>query len=510
MTGMTCRQSPVVMASRAAAVVASALWSLLVHANALAATPYVDPAPPRVQDLPAVDTPAATPNAQATVHAAARPLPAGAQVADSASFLGPNHNGVIPETRLIDQWPAGGPRAVWEMTKGSGYAAPAVVGERLILFHRAGDEDVVECLRAATGERFWSFRYPTRYRDRYGYSDGPRATPVVGHDSVYTLGSQGKLHCLELTTGRVRWARDLRTEFKLRAGFFGLGSTPLIEGDKLIVNVGAVPDGPCVAAFDCRTGRMVWGTGKDWGMSYASPVPATVHGKRRVMVFAGGETNIGEPVTGGLLSIDPADGAVDFAFPWRGDRRESVNASNPLVLGNRVFISECYGAGGAMIEITPDFKPKLIWENKGFGTHFMVALHQPTGEGGGYLYGVDGHGPNDAFLACVDAATGKEQWKMQPEWKEPVGQRLLIAGTYRAHLLQADGKTWMLGEFGHLLRVELTPKGFEEKQRATLFSATETWTPPVLSRGLLYVCQNNPDRKSGKDARILCYDFRAE
>ena len=452
-----------------------------------------------------MEAPPAKANAQATFHAAPKPLPAGAVVADSVGFLGPNHNMIIPETKLLDAWPQGGPRAVWEMNKGSGYAAPAVVGERLILFHRVGDHDTVDCLRAATGERYWQFDYPTTYRDRYGYSDGPRATPVVGHDSVYVFGNEGKLHCLELTTGRLRWARDLRKEFKLRAGFFGLGSTPLIEGDKLIVNVGAVPDGPCVIALDCKTGKVLWGSGKDWAMSYASPVPATIHGKRRVLVFAGGETNIGEPVTGGLLCIDPVDGKLDFAFPWRGDRRESVNASNPLVFGNRVFISECYGAGGAMIEISPDFKPTLLWENKGFGTHFMVALHQD-----GFLYGVDGHGPNDAFLACVDAATGKEQWKMQPEWKEPVGERLLIAGTYRAHLLQSDGKTWMLGEFGHLLRVELTPKEFKEKQRAWLFAASETWTPPVLSHGLLYICQNNPDGRSKKEPRVICYDLRGE
>jgi outer membrane protein assembly factor BamB len=445
-----------------------------------------------------------------TFHAAAKPLPAGAVVAESASFLGPNHNLVVPETKLLDVWPDAGPRAVWEMTKGSGYAAPAVLGDRLVLFHRVEGNDVVDCLHPATGQRYWRFTYPSTYRDRYGYSDGPRATPVIGHDSVYTLGCEGKLHCLELTTGRVRWARDIKTEFKLRPGFFGLGSTPLIEADKLIVNVGAVPDGPCVVAFDCKTGKAVWGAGKDWGMSYASPVPAVIHGKRRVMVFAGGETNIGEPVTGGLLSIDPDNGKVDFAFPWRGDRRESVNASNPLVIGNRVFISECYGAGGAMVEILPDFKPKLIWENKAFGTHFMVALHKDGDAPGGYLYGIDGHGPADAFLACVDAATGKEQWKMQPEWKEQVGQRLLIAGTYRAHLLQADGKTWMLGEFGHLLRVELTPKEFRDKQRATLFTATETWTPPVLSRGLMYICQNNPDRRNETKPRVICYDFREE
>jgi len=483
--------------------VASAIAVCLAGAS-LDGSGAVDPAPPKPASLPPLDPFPAQANPKVTFHAAPRPLPAGARSVDSVSFLGPQYNLVIPETKLLDTWPDGGPPLVWEMTKGSGYAAPAIVGDRLLLFHRVDDQDTLDCLRAGTGERYWQFAYKTRYRDRYGYSDGPRATPVVAGDSVFIFGNEGKLHCLELATGRLRWARDLKAEFKLRPGFFGLGSTPLVEGRTLIVNVGAVPDGPCVAAFDCETGKMLWGAGKDWGMSYASPVPATIHGKRRVLVFAGGETDIGEDVVGGLLCIDPVDGKVDFAFPWRGDRRESVNASNPLVIDNsRVFISECYGAGGALLEITPDFKPKLLWENKQFGTHFMVALHKD-----GCLYGVDGHGPNDAFLVCVDAATGKERWRTQPEWKDPVGQRQLIMGTYRAHLLQADGKTWMLGEYGHLLRVDLTPDGFAEKQRAWLFAATETWTPPVLSRGLLYVCQNNADARNKKEPRVICYDFR--
>jgi hypothetical protein len=239
-------------------------------------------------------------------------------------------------------------------------------------------------------------------------------------------------------------------------------------------------------------------------MSYASPIPATIHGKRRVLVFAGGETEFREEVTGGLLCIDSANGKVDFTFPWRGNRRESVNASSPLIFdGNKVLISECYGSGGAVLEITPDFQAKQLWTNESFGTHFMTAHYID-----GYLYGVDGHGPNDAFLVCVDAKTGKEQWRTQPEWKEPVGDRRLTMGTYRAHLMEADGRIWMLGEFGHLLQIELSPKGFVEKQRAMLFLAPETWTPPVLSKGLLYINQNTPDRVHSKEPRVICYDFR--
>lgn len=481
------------------------LWLVLSPTGVRAADPvFADPHPPTVAELPPLPAPAAAKNSDTTFHAAPKPLPAGAQTTDWPCFLGPNHNLVVPETKLLKELPATGPRAVWEMKKGSGYASPAVVGDRLLLFHRVANRETLDCLKADTGERYWRHDYPVTYVDRYGYCDGPRASPIVAGDSVFILGVEGKLSCLELSTGRGRWSRNLREEFKLRPGFFGAGSTPLVEGDSLIVNIGALPDGPCVAAFDLKTGKMRWGAGKAWAMSYASPVPATIHGKRRVLVFAGGETDFREEVTGGLLCIDPANGKVDFTFPWRGNRRESVNASTPLVFdGNKVLISECYGAGGTVLEITPDFQAKQLWSNESFGTHFMTAHYKD-----GYLYGVDGHGPGDAFLVCVDAKTGKEQWRKQPEWKEQVGERRLTMGTYRAHLMEADNRIWMLGEFGHLLVVELSPKGCEEKQRATLFLAGETWSPPVLSRGLLYINQNTPDPKNGTEPRMICYDLR--
>lgn len=466
---------------------------------------FTDPAPPQVRALPPAPAPIPQPHADLTFHAAPRPLPAGAVTSDWAHFLGPTFDCRSPETKLAADFPGNGPPLVWEVKKGSGYAAPVIAGERLVLFHRVGDEERVDCLHPATGQRHWSFAYPSAYRDRYGYSDGPRASPTIAGDSVFAFGAEGKLHCLELSTGRVRWRRDIREEFKLTQNFFGVGSTPLVEGDKLIINVGA-KGGPCVAAFDVATGKLLWGAGGEWGPSYAAPVPATLHGRRRVLVFAGGESN---PPTGGLLCVDPATGKVDFTFPWRGDRRESVNASAPLVLDNdKVFISECYGAGGALLQVNPDGTAKEVWTNESFGTHFMTAVRKD-----GHLYGVDGHGPHDAFLVCVELATGKEVWRMQPEWEQTVegraGPRRLRMGTYRAWLMPVGGRFLCLGEFGHLLWADLMPGGFKPLDRAELFLAGETWTPPVLSRGLLYVCQNTATSDAARtQPRLLCYDLR--
>ena len=299
------------------------------------------------------------------------------------------------------------------------------------------------------------------------------------------------------------WQRDLLKEFGLKQNFFGVGATPLAEGSNLIVNVGA-PGGPCVAAFDLRTGRMAWGAGREWGPSYATPVPATVDGRRRVFVFAGGES---DPAAGGLLWLDPADGKVGGSFPWRGRRYESVNASAPVVFGGRVFVSECYGAGGALVVAPPEGPAQVVWTNREFGTHFMTALHRD-----GFLYGVDGHGPGDAYLACVELKSGRTMWHVQPTWAETVqtaaGPREIKCGTYRCSLLAADGRCLCLGEQGHLLWLDLSPTGYVEHARTRLFLASDTWTPPIVSRGLLYVCQNKRDPLSGAPPRLLCYDLR--
>ena len=246
------------------------------------------------------------------------------------------------------------------------------------------------------------FKYGTVFEDRYGYNNGPRSSPVIDGARVYTMGAEGKLHCLDLASGKVIWKQDLRTDYKVPQDFFGTAGTPLVEGRLLIINVGA-PGGPTVVGLDTATGKEVWRAGTAWGPSYASPVPAVVHGQRRVFVFAGGESN---PPTGGLMSIDPANGKVDFSFPWRSRSFESVNAACPVVFDNKVFVSASYRTGGALVQVNPDFTHKVLWTTQEFGLHFNTPIHRD-----GYLYGFDGRNEPDASLACVDVATGKVVWR---------------------------------------------------------------------------------------------------
>lgn len=437
-----------------------------------------------------------------------RPLAAGATTHDWRSFLGPTHDSRSTEKPLLMMWPTDGPARVWEVEKGQSYAAPAIARGRVILFHRLGDREVIECLDAETGRRFWKHEYPTAYRDRFGFGTGPRASPVVflskWHQYAITLGAEGQLTALDLFRGTQVWQRDLPKELKAPPGFFGFGSTPLIEGDTLITQVGA-PNGGCVFGFDVHNGRIRWKSGA-WGASYTSPIPATIHGERRVFVLAGGEDR---PPTGGLYCIHAGNGFIDFEHPFRAKVYESVSAASPVVVGNRVFLTISYNVGGVMLEIDSDFKPRVAWTTRELGSHFMTPIVAND-----CVYGVDGEGESNAALVCLDAADGKLRWRDSLEFEETVTRNgaptKLVSSPGRASLLQlADGTTLCLGEGGHLLRLKLSPKGCEVVQRTRLFAAGETWTAPVISHGLLYLTQNRPDAAGGK-TRVICYDMRSE
>jgi outer membrane protein assembly factor BamB len=435
-------------------------------------------------------------------HAPPKPLPAGAVTHDWRDFLGPTHNGLSTETKLLATLGPGAPKLIWERTKGEGYASPCTVAGKTIVFHRLGEQEVVECVAAETGKRVWKIAYPAPYSDRYGFSAGPRCQPISDGKNVYTYGVSGKLTCVALATGQVVWKRDIAAEYKVPQNYFGVGATPLLEGNLLIVVVGK-DTGPSVVALDKLTGKQVWSAGKGWTAGYASPVPATVHGKRRLFAFLGGDS---QPTQGGLLMIEAATGKVEATFPWRSRRYESVNASAPVVIGNQVFISECYGMGGTLLEIKPDGTLTQLWTNKRFGTHFMTAIHK-----NGYLYGIDGHGPQNAPLVCVELKTGRELWREEPEWaatvKTPEGAKTLRLAPALASLILVGGRGLMLGEYGQLAWLDLSPAGYKELSRTTLFIARESWGMPALSRGLLTVCQNETG-VDNSSRRLLCYDLR--
>lgn len=481
------------------------LPALLQGGGATGSAPaeYPDPAPPVVHALEPLAAPAAEAYPGLRFHRAPRALSPDAAVQDWPSFLGPERDGRSRETGLARTWPEAGPPLVWEMTRGDGFASPVVAEGRLVFTHRTGDVAHVDCLDAETGKRFWRFSYPSGYRGRYIANNGPRSTPAIAQGRVYVHGVEGMLHCLELSTGRVVWKRDLQAELGVGDDFFGTVSSPLVVGELLIQNVGA-PGGPSVAAFDRSTGRIAWGTGTEWGPSCASPVLAEAHGVARLLVMAGGESR---PPTGGLMVLDPLTGALDFTYAFRSRTYESANGASPIVDAGRVFLTASYGVGSAALALQPGGGYRELWRHERLGVQFSNPVFHE-----GRVYVIDGVSGRAGAIVCIDPATGAELARTDLAWDETVVdggvEKRLSSSIGEGSLLWADGAFLCLGDSGHLLRLELSPGGARVLARAALFHAGESWTPLVLSHGLLYVCQNTRERFGDAPPRLLCYDLR--
>jgi outer membrane protein assembly factor BamB len=395
--------------------------------------------------------------------------------ADWPRLLGPAADGCSTETGLLAPWPKAGLLQLWACPLGVGYAPPSVAAGNLYHFDRSGDMVRLTRRDAATGTETWKVEFPTAYEDQYGYEPGPRAGPVIDGDRVYVYGADGLLACVS-TTGKVVWQLDTRAAYRFHQNFFGVGSVPWVEGNLLLVAVGGSPPGPrptdlrqarpngsCVVAFDKLTGQERWRVGDDLA-SYASPTVATIAGKRTGLYFA----------RGGLLGFDPATGAERFRFPWRARTLESVNAANPVVVGDRVMLTECYGPGAVLLDLSGP--PRAIWsdalreaEDKAMLAHWATPVHH-----NGFVYGSSGRHANEADLRCIDLATGAVKW---------VERR-----TTRCTLLKADGHLISLGEGGELRLIRLNPERYEEVSRWEMPSlGYPCWAPPVLSDGRLYV-----------------------
>jgi outer membrane protein assembly factor BamB len=426
---------------------------------------------------------------------------------DWPAFLGPTGDSKSRETGILTDWPPDGPKRIWQKRLANGYGMPTISRGRLFLFDRQGNQARVTCIKSETGEAIWNFQYSTDYDDLYSYDNGPRCSPVVDGDRLYTFGAEGMLHCLRVRDGVLVWKVDCSARFGVIQNFFGVGSTPIVEGDLLIVQIGGSPDaskrvapgqldlvkanGTGVVAFDKRTGEVKYQLGDELA-SYAGPVLATIRGRRWCFVFA----------RGGLLAFEPASGQLDFHYPWRAAMLESVNASNPVVVGDEVFISETYGPGSSLLRVRPG-KYDVVWQDekrsreKKMQTHWNTCIHHE-----GRLYGSSGRHTENAELRCIEWDTGNVKWS--------------VPDLGRSSLLYVDGHFVCLTEHGALLLIKVNPEKFELVRQTILPLKVQqagptrlddgpprllnypAWAAPILSHGLLYV--------RGRD-RLACLEL---
>ncbi|WP_437188394.1 PQQ-binding-like beta-propeller repeat protein [Planctomicrobium sp. SH668] len=439
-------------------------------------------------------------------------------------LLGPYGTGHSDETGLLDEWPKEGPPVVWKKEIGTGYSAPSVTNGRLVFHHRIGGNEIVECVEAATGEPIWSQQTRSRFQDPYGYNNGPRCSPVLTPTRCFTLGAEGKLLCLNLEDGAIIWERNLRDDFTIPEGFFGIGATPVLEKDKLIVAVGGQPNSGIVA-FAAETGEILWESvgentwdgaetgwpspktytweGDEMVVSYSSPMAVTIHGRRHLLCF----------MRQGLVSVDPETGEELFHFWFRARVHESVNAAQPVVVEDTILLGAAYRAGSVLLGVNPDgTSVKTIWrEPQILSTHWSTTLFAK-----GCYFGFSGRHENEGVLQCVDAATGKVKWqstgweRVEDLQQDGVGRVVdgktggVIPWPFygRGSAIIAEDKLIVLGERGTLALLKVDTDRWVEVSR---FAAPEmkypSWTAPVLSGGRLFLrCED----------ALVCLDIAAK
>jgi outer membrane protein assembly factor BamB len=395
---------------------------------------------------------------------------------DWPQILGPHRDGSAEDESIAPGWPEGGPPVLWQRETGSGFAGVAVAGGTAVLYHRVGDEQIAEAMNAATGEVLWKSAFETSYVPSYTHDAGPRVVPIIHDGRVYLYGAMGNLRCLDMKTGRSIWSRDTYEDFNSKryfrgepsTGYFGLASAPIIEGDKILVNVGGDESEAGIVAFSLKDGRTVWKATSERA-SYSSPVAVTVDQVRHV-VFV---TRLS------VVSIDPATGAVRFRFEF-GRAGPTVNAANPVMIDRHLFVTASYGIGAAMARIRGG-NAELLWRDE----TLLASQYTTCVQHDGNLFGIDGRqdGP-PADLKCFDPKTRETNW-IEPSF----GYATLVKVADKLLILKSDGE---------LILAVANAKKYEPLARATVSNNT-CRALPALADSRLYV----------RDSETLkCLDLR--
>lgn len=395
-------------------------------------------------------------------------------------FLGPNRDGRSSETGILKDWSNGKLEVAWRRKLGTGYSLGSTYQGKYFQLDAIDNECRLSCLDERSGKEIWVFNYGFQYKDMYGFDNGPRTTPLIDDGLVYIFGVAGMLHCLNVDNGKVVWKVDTKEKFGVVQNFFGVGSSPIVVGEKLVVMVGGSPaadasknlddvgtNGTGIVIFDKKTGEVLNRVVDDLA-SYASVNLYRDDGATRAVAW------MREKVVG----IDLEKGEQLWSFPYRARKYESVNASTPVVQGSQIFLSESYGPGAILLNVAGN-TPKVLWQdknirNRSLATHWNTPVFHD-----GNIYACDGERPANSDIRCVGYETGKVKWKK--------------SGYGRASLTFVDDHLVVLDETGSLLLIRATAEKFDlvteysDSAGKKLSLKRPCWAAPVISNGLLFV-----------------------
>jgi PQQ-like domain len=397
-----------------------------------------------------------------------------AVAADWPQWRGPDRTDVSRETGLLKDWPKEGPKLLWTTQEaGVGFSGPAVVGDRIFCMGADDKKEYVYALDAKTGKKLWSTEVGPLYTN--GYGDGPRATPTVDGDLVYTLGGHGDLICVAAADGKKAWSASLTKDLGGSVPSWGYTESVLVDGDKVVCTPGGSRG--AIAALNKKSGALVWQS-KDFQDSaqYSSLIVTTVNEVRQYV-----------QMTGASVAGVAAD---DGRLLWRFARSGPVAAvPTPVAKDNFVYATSGYNAGCHLIQLTPDgkgFKAEKVYANGNMSNHHggVVLL-------GDHLFGYD----DEQGWTCQEFKTGKVAWSEAEKLD-------------KGSLTFADGRLYCYSDVGVAVLLEPNPTGWKEHGRFEIPQKTKVprkydpnvWTHPVVANGRLYL----------RDQDLLfCYDVSA-
>ncbi len=426
---------------------------------------------------------------------------------DWPQWLGPKRDSVWRETGIMAKFPEGGPRTLWRTPIGAGYAGPAVAGGKVVVTDRVlsegtknpaspFDKNTVEgservlCLDEATGKILWKREYVCPYQVSYG--SGPRTTPVIAGDRVFTLGTMGDLYCLSMKDGSVIWSKKLTKAYDTQAPLWGFAGHPLLDGDRLICLVGG--KGSVVVAFDKNTGKELWKALSAKEPGYAPPMIYDINGIRQLIIWHPESIN----------SLNPQTGAVYWTQVYGKQRfvKAGMSIPTPRLDGDKLFLTGFY-CGPLMLQVKGTDQPKIVWAGKGRSeqpadTDGLHSVFSSPFIKDGYIYGTCSYGE----LRCLKEDTGVRLWAT---YKATTGKSERWGNAF----LVAQGDRFVLfNEQGDLILAHLTPKGYDEISRANILEPTNTmagrhvvWSHPAFANRCVF---------ARNDKEIVCVSLAAK
>ena len=403
---------------------------------------------------------------------------------DWPDWRGINRDGIWSETGIVEKFDDKVQLPKWSVPIGSGYSGPTVANGKVYLTDlqkKPVQTEGVLCFDEKTGEKLWEYRYPCEYFS-VGYPAGPRASVILNEGKAYSLGTMGNLLCINAVTGDVLWQRDLNKEYEIRMPIWGISATPLITGNKIILQISG-SNNACVIALDKNTGKEIWRNLEDIA-AYSAPIIIEKNGKKVVVVWT----------EDSLSGLNPETGEVHWRFPWKTGSGMSI--ATPVLYNDYIFVSAFY-SGSLLIKLGYDFtSAEKVWQRSGESERKTDALHCVMNTPviiDDFIYGVDSYGE----LRCLELATGDRVWEDLTAVKKDRWANI--------HFIQNGNKTWMFNEHGELIISELSPKGFKEISRTKIIEPTKeqlprgvTWSHPAFANKHVFI---------RNDREMICVDL---